>query len=89
MSAVLEASTLRIAMSGPRGSITTEKVLRADPRRTGAKKSLRTSIRGHSATQNVVCTMPSTRTTDQLSSMAMGHGSASGDTTSGRSPCGS
>ncbi len=62
-------------MSGPSGSITTENVLRADPRRIGAKKSLRTSIRGHSATQKVACTMASTRTADQLSSMAMGHGS--------------
>ena len=38
----------------------------------GARKSLRTSMRGHSATQNVACTMPSTRTSDQLSSMAIG-----------------
>ena len=72
-----DASTLRTAASGPRGSITTEKVERAEPRSSGARKSLRTSTRGHSATQNVAWSRPSTRSVDQLSSIAMGHGSSS------------
>ena len=78
MSAVRDASTLRTALSRPSGSITTARVERADPRRMGARKSLRTSMRGHSATQNVACTMPSTRTSDQLSSMAIGQWSCIG-----------
>ena len=36
--------------------MTTERVARADPRISGARKSLRTSVRGHSATQNVAWT---------------------------------
>ena len=73
-----DASTLRSAVSAPSGSITTEKVARAELRSRGARKSLRTSTRGHSATQNVACTIPSTRTDDQDSSIAIGHASAAG-----------
>ena len=51
---------------------------RAEPSRIGARKSLRTSMRGHSATQKVAWTMPSTRTSDQLSSMAIGQWSCAG-----------
>src|SRR6185312_1180703 len=75
-SAVRDASTFRTAVSEPSGSITTANVERAEPSRRGARKSLRTSIRGHSDTQKVACTMPSTRTLDQLSSIAIGHGSS-------------
>ena len=83
-----DASTLRTATSGPRGSITTAKAERAEPRRSGARKSLRTSMRGHSATQKVACTMPSTRTEDQLSSMAIGQGPGTA-TPAGRGTVGS
>ena len=55
--------------------MTTDKVARAEPSSNGARKSLRTSVRGHSATQNVTCSMPSTRTCVHPSSMAIGHGS--------------
>jgi hypothetical protein len=55
--------------------MTTDKVTRADPRSSGARKSLRTSVRGHSATQNVACSSPSTRTRAHSSCMAIGHGS--------------
>ena len=74
-SAVREASTLRTAFSGPRGSITTDKAARAEPSSNGARKSLRTSVLGHSATQYVTCSKPSMRTWAHSSSMAMGHGS--------------
>ena len=69
--------------------MTTENVARAELRSSGARKSLRTSTRGHSATQNVACTIPSTRTDDQDSSIAMGHGSAAGWRGSKLAACGS
>ncbi len=58
--------------------MTTASVERDEPRRRGARKSLRTSVRGHSATQKVAWTMASTRTSDQLSSMAIGQWSCAG-----------
>ena len=59
--------------------MTTDNVTRADPSNNGARKSLRTSVRGHSATQKVVCNSPSTRTCPHSSSMAIGHGSLGAD----------
>ena len=69
--------------------MTTDTVARVDPSSSGARKSLRTSVRGHSATQNVACRSPSTRTWPHSSFMAMGHGSPRVAPSSGGATAGS